>query len=331
MKRMIAIALCGILLCSAIGCGKENPNITGSSKPEVSAVPETGVTDTKQETNDYGMPMQADSMLHVVQAMVLAAEQTGLEYAVWNHAFAWEACRILVQLDADALLKDTKSKDVVYLASDQVEQCMEAIFAGYDGVTDGLFDIPEGMEISYDVSTDCYGFKMLGDSLDAQNLKVLEWKETAAGGIEMEVALMNVGSEKLNSEVYEVLLTPRDGFETERYHYAVTTFEKEETESEDVPTEGAITKEAALTLIEAEYGKNGAPDPDTGNIIGYAYEGIMTFDGEEYYNYRMTWLVIDENGEADHSSYLQNVFVSLDGVDMLEGFRSADGWELMED
>lgn len=331
MKRMIAIALCGVLLCSAIGCGKEDSNTAGSSNPEVSATPEAGVTDPKQETNDYGMPMQADSMLQVVQAMVLAAEQTGLEYAVWNHAFAWEACQILVQLDADALLQDTQSQDVLYLASDQVEQCMEAIFAGYDGATDGLFDIPEGMGISYDECTDCYGFEMLGESLDAQNLKVLEWEATAAGGIEMEVALVNVDSEKLSSEVYEVLLTPREGAETERYHYAVSTFEKEETEDEDVPTEGAITKEVALTLIEAEYGKDGVPDPDTGNIIGYTYEGIMTFDGEDYYNYRMTWLVMDENGEADHSSYLQNVFVSLDGDAMLEGFRGADGWELMED
>lgn len=331
MKRMIAVALCVMVFCSIIGCGKEDPNTAGSSKPEVSAVPEAGTEDPKQEINDYGMPVQADSMLYVVQAMVVAAEQTGLEYAVWNHSFAWEACQVLVQLDADALLQGAQSQDVVYLASDQVEQCMEAIFAGYDGETDGLFDIPEGMSVSYDECTDCYGFEMLRESLEAQNLKVLEWEETTAGGIEMEVALVNADSEKLSSEVYEVLLMPREGAETERYHYAVSTFEKKETDDEDVPAEGAITKEAALTLIEAEYGKDGAPDPDTGNIIGYSYEGIMTFEGEDYYNYRMTWLVMDENGEADHSSYLQNVFVSMYGEDMLEGFRGADGWELMED
>ena len=42
--------------------------------------------------------------------------------------------------------------------------------------------------------------------------------------------------------------------------------------------------------------------------MSYGYEGTVTLDGTEYYNYRVSWLV-----DGDHMSYLTNYLVSTDG------------------
>ncbi|HIZ07775.1 MAG TPA: hypothetical protein IAA08_07570, partial [Candidatus Eubacterium avistercoris] len=86
-----------------------------------------------------------------------------------------------------------------------------------------------------------------------------------------------------------------------------------------------ITKDQAMALVEKQFGANGETDPETGNVNTYAYEGIATVNGSKYYNFRMSWLV------EDHVSYLNNIFVSMDGSQILEGSRGTDGnWEIYE-
>jgi len=82
-----------------------------------------------------------------------------------------------------------------------------------------------------------------------------------------------------------------------------------------VPSEQpAEALEPALVSITAEEGAQvlenqlGTVDEATGNPMSYGYEGTVTLDGTEYYNYRVSWLV---NG--DHLSYLTNYLVSTDG------------------
>ena len=43
-------------------------------------------------------------------------------------------------------------------------------------------------------------------------------------------------------------------------------------------------------------------------MMSYGYEGPLTLDGVDYYNYRVSWLV-----DGDHLSYLTNYLVSTDG------------------
>ena len=89
-----------------------------------------------------------------------------------------------------------------------------------------------------------------------------------------------------------------------------------------------ISQEEALALAENGIGKDGATDPETGNIYSFGFEGMTKIDGVEYYNFRLSWLVVDESGNADHSSYLTNIFVSADGSSVKQGSRGTDGsWE----
>ena len=70
--------------------------------------------------------------------------------------------------------------------------------------------------------------------------------------------------------------------------------------------ETAITPEEGAAILEAQLG---TVDAATGNAMSYGYEGTLTLDGVDYYNYRVSWLV---NG--DHLSYLTNYLVSTDGL-----------------
>ena len=70
--------------------------------------------------------------------------------------------------------------------------------------------------------------------------------------------------------------------------------------------EAAITPEEGAAILEAQLG---TVDAATGNAMSYGYEGTLTLDGVDYYNYRVSWLV---NG--DHLSYLTNYLVSTDGL-----------------
>ena len=67
-----------------------------------------------------------------------------------------------------------------------------------------------------------------------------------------------------------------------------------------------ITAEEGIQVLEDQLG---TVDAATGNPMSYGYEGLVTLDGTDYYNYRVSWLV---NG--DHMSYLTNYLVSTDGL-----------------
>lgn len=79
----------------------------------------------------------------------------------------------------------------------------------------------------------------------------------------------------------------------------------------------AITQEEALALVEDHFGEK---DEATGNTFSIGFEDMVTLDGVEYYNFRVSWLV---NG--DHMSYLTNYLVSLDGKEMKEYLPQEQG------
>ena len=71
------------------------------------------------------------------------------------------------------------------------------------------------------------------------------------------------------------------------------------------PEEPSITPEEGVAILEAQLG---TVDAATGNAMSYGYEGTLTLDGVDYYNYRVSWLV------EGHLSYLTNYLVSTDGL-----------------
>ena len=76
--------------------------------------------------------------------------------------------------------------------------------------------------------------------------------------------------------------------------------------SSDSAAANMITPEDGEALLEQKFGK---ADLQTGNTFSFGYEGPITMDGEDYYNYRISWLV-----DGDHLSYLTNYLVSTDGA-----------------
>lgn len=79
-------------------------------------------------------------------------------------------------------------------------------------------------------------------------------------------------------------------------------------ESESEPE--AITQEEAQGMVEDYFGEK---DEATGFPFSIGFEGMVTLDGTDYYNFRISWLV-----DGDHLSYLTNYVVSLDGGEMKE-------------
>lgn len=103
---------------------------------------------------------------------------------------------------------------------------------------------------------------------------------------------------------------------------------KEKVEKEEELPAGSITADEALILIEKEYGKNGSKDENTGNERSYVYEDIQTSDGQQYYNFRYSWIIYNKKGDADHISQLGNIFVSMDGSVVQFAEKTEDGWQL---
>lgn len=91
-------------------------------------------------------------------------------------------------------------------------------------------------------------------------------------------------------------------------------------EPEDItavtPNDPSITPEEGAAILEAQLG---TVDAATGNAMSYGYEGTLTLDGVDYYNYRVSWLV-----DGDHMSYLTNYLVSADGLVVQEYLPEAD-------
>lgn len=340
MKKIIALLICFVMVFSFAACkgtGETSGNDVSQNISE--QAPEQGFEqtpeqtlegeDAKTEVNEYGMPMAADNMLNVLEALLTTDFHTDLEYAIWNEEFIWTACGMLISSGSLEEIQGEIKGDRMYVSADVVKQCVNAMFAGYDANTDALPEVSENVE--YDASTNQYGF-LVGDYGD-QELSVIECKEAGASGISMKVALKSASDGKQFSGTYDVFMngTTYEGQES-IFSYMVTSFAMVEGAPDSkVAAEGDISEGDALGIIEDIYGQDGEVDPDTGNIIGYGYEGITNVDNVNYHNFRMTWLVIDENGEASHSSYLQNVFVSMDGSKILEGYLGSDGWEIVED
>ena len=74
--------------------------------------------------------------------------------------------------------------------------------------------------------------------------------------------------------------------------------------------------EEGVAILEKQLG---AVDEATGNVMSYGYEGPLTLDGVDYYNYRVSWLV-----DGDHLSYLTNYLVSTDGLVVQEYLPETD-------
>ena len=91
-------------------------------------------------------------------------------------------------------------------------------------------------------------------------------------------------------------------------------------EPEDItavtPNDPSITPEEGAAILEEQLG---TVDAATGNVMSYGYEGTVTIDGVDYYNYRVSWLV-----DGDHMSYLTNYLVSADGLVVQEYLPEAD-------
>lgn len=78
---------------------------------------------------------------------------------------------------------------------------------------------------------------------------------------------------------------------------------------EEEPPLISITVEEGVAILEDLLG---TVDEATGNTMSYGYEGTVTLDGVDYYNYRVSWLA------DDRLSYLTNYLVSTDGLTVQE-------------
>ena len=85
---------------------------------------------------------------------------------------------------------------------------------------------------------------------------------------------------------------------------------------EELSAADTITPEEGAAILEKQLG---AVDEATGNVMSYGYEGPLTLDGVDYYNYRVSWLV-----DGDRLSYLANYLVSTDGLVVQEYLPEAD-------
>ena len=86
--------------------------------------------------------------------------------------------------------------------------------------------------------------------------------------------------------------------------------------AEGLSATDTITPEEGVAILEKQLG---AVDEATGNVMSYGYEGPLTLDGVDYYNYRVSWLV-----DGDHLSYLTNYLVSTDGLWVQEYLPETD-------
>ena len=88
-----------------------------------------------------------------------------------------------------------------------------------------------------------------------------------------------------------------------------------EAPQEEIAASLSITPEEGAAILEEQLGTG---DAATGNVMSYGYEGTVTIDGVDYYNYRVSWLV------EGHLSYLTNYLVSTDGLVVQEYLPEAD-------
>lgn len=373
-KKIIAILLCGMLASSMLtACGNKNAD----KEPSVSSEKEAA------QTLENGLPEDARSMEHVLEALADVGYESGNEYAVWDEDYFWNACAYLVNEDGTANGDGEKTDSGIQMPEDRVKEYANALFGAYDGNAKDLPDIPEGMDnVSLDLGTGKYIFAEI--DTDAYDLEIKECTDNQDGTYEITGSLRKASDGEDAADFSAAMQgTSYESSGDLHYRYMITTFEiterySSESQDQQKPSENdtagdsentggnqsgeqdaqddgsqsetsqkdpgdtsqgqsgsasqgssntgrQITKDQAMALVEKQFGANGETDPETGNVNTYAYEGIATVNGSKYYNFRMSWLV------EDHVSYLNNIFVSMDGSQILEGSRGTDGnWEIYE-
>ena len=78
--------------------------------------------------------------------------------------------------------------------------------------------------------------------------------------------------------------------------------------------ETVITADEALALLQEQLGDY---DEQTGNEYSIGLESELELDGNRYYNFRVSWMVLDPGG-GGHLSYVGNYLVSYDGASIQE-------------
>ena len=81
----------------------------------------------------------------------------------------------------------------------------------------------------------------------------------------------------------------------------------------DFQKEGWISSSEAITLLKMYLGSY----DDSGNELSFGHESTILKDGNYYYNFRITSLIISES-ETSHQSYFGNYLISTDGNDIIE-------------
>lgn len=327
MKKVIALLLCAGMVFSFSACNNSNNNNNGENTVQDSSLQEE---DNVQDNSDEAeLPAEAESMLFAIEALIQTDVQTHLEYGVWNTDFVWTACNNLTLLLAqDAVAPKEIAVESTIESSDMVKQCMNAMFAGFNGNKQELPEVTID-SVTYNETDDTYEFTL--NPFDAHYLKVTSCGADDVGALDVVVELYYYNND-IPEGAYHVIMeeTTYTSSDEVLFNYMITSFE--EVNPQVVPGEGEISEEEALALVEQLYGEGGQADAETGNIITYSLESLENLDGTTYYNFRMAWLVMNEDGVPDHSSYLNNVFVSLDGSEILDVSMNSDGvWEVVED
>ena len=75
-----------------------------------------------------------------------------------------------------------------------------------------------------------------------------------------------------------------------------------------------ITADEALALLQERLGDC---DAQTGNEYSIGLESELELDGNRYYNFRVSWMVLDPGG-GGHLSYVGNYLVCYDGANIQE-------------
>lgn len=82
---------------------------------------------------------------------------------------------------------------------------------------------------------------------------------------------------------------------------------------EIIQREGWISIDEAISLLRTFLGSY----DDNGNEFIFSYESTINKAGKDYYNFRVTTLILDASGTSQQS-YYGNYIISTDGIDLEE-------------
>ncbi|HIZ06706.1 MAG TPA: hypothetical protein IAA08_02080, partial [Candidatus Eubacterium avistercoris] len=215
-KKIIAILLCGMLASSMLtACGNKNTD----KEPSVSSEKET------TQTLENGLPEDARSMEHVLEALADVGYESGNEYAVWDEDYFWNACAYLVNEDGTANGDGGKTDSGIQMPEERVKEYANALFGAYDGNAKDLPDIPEGMDnVSLDLGTGKYIFAEI--DTDAYELEVKECTDNQDGTYEITGSLRKASDGEDAADFSAAMQgTSYESSGDLHYRYMITTFE----------------------------------------------------------------------------------------------------------